>query len=530
MSSSTSSPSARTAICSPKGTGRLLRAGSKIKFDFHYHSVGKEITDQSQLGIVLYPKGYVPKHIVYSKQLGQPTEPLDIPGGSTYVRSDGYTRFNKAGRITAFQPHMHTRGKRQCIELIYPDNKVEQISCADWSFNWHLVSVYADDVAPIYPAGTVLHVITLARQLAVQGQSRSEELGRQRQPDDRRDGIRLDHLVRLHRRGVQGGARGAQRREENHDQRWTARNEIADCGLRICGLRRCGSRCSRWLAAPLLAQTQSTELHIKFRAGQGVVPIYEGWERVPDGSFNMVFGYLNRNHVQQLAIPVGAQNGFDPGPADRGQPAYFYPRENHFIFRVNVPKDWDRKKELVWTITANGKTETARATLLDIWEIDRKVEVSNNGGGVQISNELIFKDQPPAITIAPVAARPRGHAGRDHGGSVTDDGIPGEQKPRTPRRSRAVAARRAAVAGQRPAADAAASAASAVGAVDGLSRDQTRATFDPEGYVKVADGKVDVKATFSRAGTYTLRAFAHDGLLRTPADVTVTVDGPNSSQ
>ena len=144
----------------PEGTGRLLKAGSKIKFDFHYHSVGQEITDQSQLGIVLYPKGYTPKHIVYSKQLGQPTEPLDIPGGSTYVRSDGYTRFNKAGKITAFQPHMHTRGKRQCIELIYPDNKTEQISCADWSFNWHLVSVYADDVAPIYPAGTILHVIS----------------------------------------------------------------------------------------------------------------------------------------------------------------------------------------------------------------------------------------------------------------------------------------------------------------------------------------------------------------------------------
>jgi mono/diheme cytochrome c family protein len=144
----------------PEGTGRLLKAGSKIKFDFHYHSVGQEITDQSQLGIVLYPKGYTPKHIVYSKQLGQPTEPLDIPGGSTWVRSDGYTRFNKPGKITAFQPHMHTRGKRQCIELIYPDNKVEQINCADWSFNWHIVSVYSDDVAPIYPAGTVLHVIS----------------------------------------------------------------------------------------------------------------------------------------------------------------------------------------------------------------------------------------------------------------------------------------------------------------------------------------------------------------------------------
>ena len=153
----------------PEGTGRLLRAGSKIKFDFHYHSVGKEMSDQSQLGIVLYPKGYTPKHVVYSKQLGQPTEPLDIPGGSTWVRSDGYTRFNKPGRITAFQPHMHTRGKRQCIELIYPDNKTEQINCADWSFNWHIVAVYADDVAPIYPAGTVLHVISWHDNSATKG-------------------------------------------------------------------------------------------------------------------------------------------------------------------------------------------------------------------------------------------------------------------------------------------------------------------------------------------------------------------------
>jgi len=181
--------------------------------------------------------------------------------------------------------------------------------------------------------------------------------------------------------------------------------------------------------APLVAQSQSTELHIRFNSGQAVVPIYEGWERVSDGSFNMVFGYLNRNHVEELAVPVGAQNGFEPGPADRGQPTYFYPRENHFLFKVNVPKDWDRKKELVWTVTANGKTEVTRATLLDIWESDRKVEVSNNGG-VQISNELINKDVPPVVKIDPIA---RLHAGTPVTitASVTDDGIPTlDGKPR----------------------------------------------------------------------------------------------------
>ena len=157
-----------------------------------------------------------------------------------------------------------------------------------------------------------------------------------------------------------------------------------------------------------------------------------------------------------------------PGPADRGQPTYFYPRENHFLFRVNVPKDWDRKKELVWTVTANGKTETARATLLDVWEIDRKVEVSNNGG-VQISNELIMRDQPPVVTIAPIA---RAKAGTPITLSAAVDRRrpAGAEQAAAAASARADAARRAAVAGQRAAAGAAAAAAGIVRAVDGLSR------------------------------------------------------------
>ena len=54
--------------------------------------------------------------------------------------------------------------------------------------------------------------------------------------------------------------------------------------------------------------------------------------------------------------------------------------------------------------------------------------------------------------------------------------------------------------------------------------------FDPEGYVKVAEGKAAVKASFSKPGTYEMRAFAHDGLLRTPAGLTVNVDGSKSTQ
>jgi hypothetical protein len=148
------------------GTGKLLKAGSYIRFNFHYHSIGEEITDRTQVGIVFYPKGYVPKRVQNVKGLGRvgggaegEIDVLDIPGGQV-VRHDGYTRLNKAAVITGFQPHMHLLGKRQCLELIYPNGTAETVSCADWDFNWHIVYNYRDDVAPIAPAGTIVHVIS----------------------------------------------------------------------------------------------------------------------------------------------------------------------------------------------------------------------------------------------------------------------------------------------------------------------------------------------------------------------------------
>jgi len=294
------------------------------------------------------------------------------------------------------------------------------------------------------------------------------------------------------------------------------RLRIADRGLRIAF--------AALAIAPLVAQSQSTELHIRFNSGQDVVPVYEGWERVPDGSFNMVFGYMNRNHVQELAIPIGAQNGFDPGPADRGQPTYFYPRENHFLFRVNVPKDWDKKKELVWTITANGKTEVARATLLDVWEIDRKVEVSNVGGGVQISNELINKDVPPVVKIDPIG-RPRAGTPVTITAAVTDDGIPSlSAKPRGPRNLEPSLRGAPPSPVNVPLPARPRPVPNAISVLWQVYRGPAHVTFEPDGYVKVVDGKVEVKATFNKPGTYTIRAFGHDTLLRAPTDVTVTVD------
>ena len=93
-----------------------------------------------------------------------------MPAGAV-VRNDGYFRLPKPALISAFQPHMHMRGKAQCMEAIYPDiradsarpgpARTEMLSCvSNFNFDWSVTYPYADDVAPLLPAGTIIHIIS----------------------------------------------------------------------------------------------------------------------------------------------------------------------------------------------------------------------------------------------------------------------------------------------------------------------------------------------------------------------------------
>jgi hypothetical protein len=141
------------------GAGRLMRAGTKIRFQLHYHSNGTETPDRTRVGIKFYPKGYVPKYVQITSTVGDSPEDLDIPAGESDVRHDGYFRLEKPTLLASFQPHMHTRGKAMCVEAILPTMRVQPISCAKFNFGWSLVYNYADDAAPLLPSGTILHVI-----------------------------------------------------------------------------------------------------------------------------------------------------------------------------------------------------------------------------------------------------------------------------------------------------------------------------------------------------------------------------------
>ena len=88
---------------------------------------------------------------------------------------------------------------------------------------------------------------------------------------------------------------------------------------------------------------------------------------------------MNRNWEEELDVPVGPDNGFTPGSPDQGQPTHFLPRRNRFVFRVKVPADFTAKDELVWTLTTNGVTEKAFASLRADYKVDDVVKASETG-------------------------------------------------------------------------------------------------------------------------------------------------------
>ena len=262
---------------------------------------------------------------------------------------------------------------------------------------------------------------------------------------------------------------------------------------------------------------------ILYRSGQSIAPAFEGWENNPDGSFNMVFGYFNRNLEELLDIPVGPNNNVEPGGPDQGQPTHFQPRRSRFVFRVKVPRDFG-SRELVWTLTIRGRTERAYATLKPEYAID-DVFIMKENGDLGNLDPKERENKVPLLTLEGDAHRSaKVGAPLTLAASASDDGRP---EPRAASRTRP-------------------------GRNNALGLRVTwfvyrgpgkNVVFEPRQF-KVyqdyrnpdspwspgwmppplpADGRFPVNVTFSRPATYVLCVMAHDGGLSTTQDVTVTV-------
>jgi hypothetical protein len=288
-----------------------------------------------------------------------------------------------------------------------------------------------------------------------------------------------------------------------------------------------------------------------YSRGQNASPAFEGWELNPDGSFNFLFGYMNRNWEEELNVPIGPDNNIEPGGPDQGQPTRFLPRRNRFVFRVRVPKDWG-DKELIWTLTTKGKTERAYATLRQDYFIDDVAMASETGAlGAGTSSPEVRANKRPTIRIDGEKTRSiRAGEPLTLIAWVSDDGVP---KPRV--LSAAAAARaQAAQANQSPTAPRSPilipPSRVTVGKRTGLHmawfvyRGEGKVSFTPP-QIKVweetrtganspwaplwipppvpPDGNYSAQVTFDTPGTYVLRARADDGALLADDEVTVVV-------
>ncbi len=177
------------------------------------------------------------------------------------------------------------------------------------------------------------------------------------------------------------------------------------------------------IAAPLAVYGQS------YQAGQHIEPAFEGWQQNPDGSFNFMFGYMNENWLEEPFVPVGENNNFSPGEADRGQPTHFLPRRNRFTFEVTVPADWG-DRELVWTLNVNGVERKAYATLRQDYLVDNMIIASETGSlGAGTSSPESRSNLPPVITLQGDSVRV-GQVGNPIAleAHIWDDGLPNRRR------------------------------------------------------------------------------------------------------
>ena len=201
-----------------------------------------------------------------------------------------------------------------------------------------------------------------------------------------------------------------------------------------------------------------------------------------------------------------------------------------FVFRIRVPADFG-EQELVWTLTSNGKTERAYATLIPEYFIDDLIIMANNGLGTGLDQTLQGNEAPTLQVEGGAGRTARVGQPVTLTAFVSDDDVPSPRglpasSPGRPGAITAVGSRGLRVSWF-------------------VYRGSGRVTFDPP-QTKVwadtreganspwapgwsppplpEDGRWVVRATFANPGTYVLQCLAHDGGLMTSANVTFVVD------
>jgi mono/diheme cytochrome c family protein len=138
----------------PAGSGRLLKKGSRLIANMHYHPTDEAAHDSTTLGVYFLDRE-PQKQLV---NLWVQNSDFKIPAGNdNYEVKSTYT-FRQDSVIHALLPHMHYRGKDFTYTATYPDGRSEiLLKVPAYDFNWQ--TLYQEAKPLEIPAGTRLDCV-----------------------------------------------------------------------------------------------------------------------------------------------------------------------------------------------------------------------------------------------------------------------------------------------------------------------------------------------------------------------------------
>ena len=138
-----------------EGVARKIPAGADIVLQMHYTTIGQQVVDQTEIGVVLAKEP--PAKLRAEGGGAIPNMTFAIPPNDPNYEVVGQQTFNRDTYLSSMYPHMHVRGKDAQYSIVYPDGKEEVVlRVPKYDFNWQLSYKLAEP--KFIPKGSTLRV------------------------------------------------------------------------------------------------------------------------------------------------------------------------------------------------------------------------------------------------------------------------------------------------------------------------------------------------------------------------------------
>jgi mono/diheme cytochrome c family protein len=138
----------------PEGTGRLLKKGSRLIGNMHYHPTDEPARDQTTIGLHFLDRE-PEKELV---NLWVQNSSFKIPAGADGYEVRSQYTFRQDSVVHALLPHMHYRGKDFTYTAVYPDGRREVLlKVPAYDFNWQTIYQLAQPLE--LPEGTRIECV-----------------------------------------------------------------------------------------------------------------------------------------------------------------------------------------------------------------------------------------------------------------------------------------------------------------------------------------------------------------------------------